>query len=123
MKRSPERTQFLEDLITGAIEHSGYGFPECIEYPDVPDGQVYAIIIDRYVEDGDDDYGAQYRVNADVMAKGVSMIIRDVEGKIVSDDHRKQIMAASRDKDASDMDVVDCLAILEVALFGEVIYC
>ncbi len=47
-RRTPERIQFLTDLLSGAIEHSGYGFSTAIEYEPADDSTAYAVIFDRF---------------------------------------------------------------------------
>lgn len=40
----------------------------------------------------------------------------------LSEDNRKRILAAERDRDAGELDVVDALAVVECAVFGAVVY-
>lgn len=144
-KRTAEREEFLFGMLIGALEHSGYGFSETIEtsYPDDviygPFTDAYAVIVDRYAEKGDEDYGKQYRVDLDTIAAGIGVIqraeLRPLEdgAKVLhnvktgqrlglSAAARKEILEQSRDNDGAQLDVVDALAILECALFGRVAY-
>lgn len=141
-KRSAEREQFLADLLTGAIEHAGYGFPAAKVWhcPDGAPGQWYAEITDRYLEPGDEGYGETQRVDLDTMAKGLG-VIRDAVLKEVRHDGpvphnaktgerlyfggeaRRDLLLADRTNgDDGDYDVIGALAVLECALFGRVVY-
>lgn len=126
-RRSVERKEFLSDLLIQACYHGGYGFAE-VEWA-TPIGYLYpmvepfrADITDHYVDDPEDpEYLIAYQVSIDTMARGINFIINRLD--LVSAENRKRIMAASKANDASDLDVVDALAILEIALFGKVVYC
>lgn len=127
--RSIERKEFLSDLLIQACHHNGYGFPEvewATEFDYMQDFSTpfRADITDRYEEDSpeiDDAHANTFQVSIDTMARGINLIIKRLD--LVSPENRKRIMVASKANDASDMDVVDCLAILEIALFGKVVYC
>lgn len=117
--RSPERKQFLTDLLCTAIEHAGYGFPEALVYEPDAD-QPHAFIIDRYesegVADGDLE---QYRIDLDTMAHG----LRVIEKWDRKPDWAVELLVASRTNgDDGDYDVIGALAVLECALFGQVTY-
>lgn len=115
--RSPERKQFLTDLLITAIEHGGYGFAEATEY--VPDGDdPHAVIVDRYDED-DDDALPPTRVDLDTMAKGLG-ILRKIEKP--SQWVRDLLLADRTNGDDGDYDVIGALAVLESAVFGEIRY-
>lgn len=117
--RSPARKQFLTDLLITAIEHAGYGFPEDLSYQ--PDGDdPHAFIIDRYESEGlRIDELEQYYVDLDTMAHGLG-IIRDWNHKA---EWVKDLLLADRTNgDDGDYDVIGALAVLECALFGEVVY-
>lgn len=137
--RSAQRIDFLDGVLVTAIEHYGYGFPEIIEYPDVENtADAYALITDRYEDDDDQ----TYRVDLDVIARGIGVIKDAVaqddpkfpdDGPVLfnaktdqrlylSHESRKAILEASRNNDAAELDVVDALAVLECALFGAVTY-
>lgn len=125
-QRSAERIEFLQDVLVGAIENSGYGWFTVQAYQDD-----FADITDNETE-------IQYHVDLDTVAQGIGVInkakIEYFEGEhalandytgerlYLSAERRKAIVQASRDNDAGDLDVVDCLAILECAIFGQVTY-
>jgi hypothetical protein len=117
--RSPQRKQFLTDLLITAIEHGGYGFPEAHEYE--PDGDdPHAVIVDRYDEPGDDDALKPTRIDLDTMAKGLRILNESTTNPA---DWVKELMLASRTNgDDGDYDVIGALAVLECAVYGKVIY-
>src|SRR3954464_12921791 len=98
MKRTPEREQFLSDMLIGAIEHSGYGFPGIVEYEPEPNGdpgQSYAIIYDRYDRCTDDSSYQSWRIDIDTMAKGLG-IVRKMPGSGAVADWVSDLIAADR---------------------------
>lgn len=121
--RTPERVEFLSDVLTTALEHAGYGFPGILEYPDVENpADVHAAIYDRYEEESDGTDGWRptqtWRVDIDTVAKGLGVL----KSKYQSKGHLRELFAADRDNDAGQIDVVGALAILEAALFGDITY-
>ena len=127
--RSIERKEFLSDLLIQACYHSGYGFAEVewatkIDYTQDFADPFRADITDRYEEESaeiDDAHAGVHQVTIDTMARGINLIVKRLD--LVSAEHRKRIMVASKANDASDLDVVDALAILEIAIYGKVVYC
>lgn len=147
--KSEERLTFLDDCLTGAIEHAGYGFAEAWVWEwDVAPGRAFAVISDKY-EDEDLDFDTAdgrvpdgfyaWLVDGNTVARGIGVIgkavMRDAkhdgmvphnaatgERLYVAPWLRKDIMAASRENDAGYLDVVGYLAILECALFGVTAY-
>lgn len=145
--RTPERIQFLSDLLIGAIEHAGYGFPHTLESKLDAGTDSYAVIVDRYELDEDDeeipDSAPRFRIDLDTIATGLSLIRRALvvtdgtdstepavyanpdtfERLYLGDGQRKNILLSDRTNgDDGDMDVIDHLAVLEIALFGAVTY-
>lgn len=114
-KRTTEREQFLSDLLVTAIEHAGYGFPETDEYVIEPDGRpagTYAVISNRYEEDE----STTYRVTIETMAHGIGVMRKNGTGG-------KAFWESDRtNAEDGDFDVLDALAVLESALFGEIVY-
>ncbi len=135
MKRSEKRQEFLNDLLVTAIENFGYGSFVVNEYdPYKGEGS--------YAEIGwyDDEYDpTKSRVDYDLLVKGLR-IIRKAELQPVDEDgnevlfsagkrlylspgQRKNIMLADRTNgDEGDIDVVDALAVLEIGVFGQVVF-
>lgn len=118
--RSAQRKQFLTDLLITAIEHAGYGFPEALVYEPDAD-QPHAVIIDRYESEGlRIGELEQYWVTLDTMAHGLEVLRKSTDNPA---DWVKELMLASRTNgDDGDYDVIGALAVLECALFGEVVY-
>lgn len=127
VNRTHERTQFLADVLVTAIEHCGYGFPGIVKYEPMIDGDsadTYAVIYDRYAEEEydttEDVKRVTYLVTIDTIAKGFGII-----GKMkANNDLMRDLMLANRTNgDDGDVDVIGALAVLECALFGDVVYC
>lgn len=121
MARTPERAQFLSDLLVTAIEHAGYGFPEVVEYVVEPQGDpagTYAVITNRY-EDEDE---TTYRVDLDTIAKGLGIARKLPATGPVAEWVRELLTADRTNHEDGDYDVVGALLVLECALFGEPTY-
>jgi hypothetical protein len=135
--RSEERVEFLRDCLCGAVENYGYGFFEVLEYvwEDTPDP--YALVVDK----NDEEDTTQYRIDLDLIAKGLGIIKRaqvepdednnssylvnaDTRERLyVGHEQRRNIMLADRTNgEDGDLDVIDYLAIVECGLFGAVMY-
>lgn len=127
IKRSPEREQFLADLFTTAIEHSGYGFPGVLEYrcDGLEPRDQFAVIFDRY----DDEQAAMdvptetFRIDIDTMAKGLG-IARKLSSRPegVAQWVKDLLLADRTNGDDGDYDVLGALLVLECAIFGEPTY-
>ncbi len=131
MARSEERAQFLDSLITTAVENYGHGWFEVDEYE--TGGPVRATIRETGSAD------PLVEVNRDVMARGIGVITRARLATFGDDGEclanattgarlyvhpkmRQRIMAATRENEAADLDCIDAMAIMECGLFGEVRY-
>jgi hypothetical protein len=128
-RRTPERSEFLSDVVTTALE-GGIGYwSEASVYkwwsPTLDGGtaehhdglgNAYAVIDE--VGDGDRDR-VEHLINLDVVATGIRRI---VAGDVVHEDMTKTIREADRDNDASLLDAADCDAIVQVGLLAEVRY-
>lgn len=152
VKRSPERVQFLADILVGAVENGGYGGLQAQEWH-CPEGQEpdwYAVMYE--VENPD----VVHRLDLDVIAKGVGVISRAKvqlfrcarahdhrycdDGEMVlhnaktgerlfmSQEMRRNIVAASFENDAAgasnggDLDVIAYMAVMECGIYGQVVY-
>ncbi|MDH6462084.1 hypothetical protein M2302_002259 [Micromonospora sp. A200] len=131
--RSAERIEFLDGLLVTAIENYGYGWFLVHEY-EGEGADAYAVI------EPEDEPGTKHRVDIDTMAKGLGVIRRAVmreterDGEVLHNAEtgerlymgralRKDILDADRTNgDEGDIDVVGALAVLECALFGQVVY-
>jgi hypothetical protein len=151
-RRSSGRVRFLSDVLITAIEHGGYGFPTCETYEPEPGGDpagTYAIVADRYIAPGDDGHGRTWLVDLDTIAHGMTIIRRAFvatdgiptqytpggsdeavyvhpdswERLYLSERLRRELLAGDRANDAGEFDVIGALAVVEIALFGAVVYC
>jgi hypothetical protein len=122
VKRTEERNEFLASILVSAIEHAGYGFPGILKYSGLTmDADSYAVIYDRYEEtpDGSANWAPKqtWRIDVDTIAKGIGILRkRNYPGT-------RDLIEADRENDATEIDVVGALAIVEAALFGDVVYC
>ena len=135
--KSPQRIEFLTDVLITAVEHCGYGWFAVKEY--TCDGEdPYALIEELYEE-----RPTKYRLDMNVVARGISVIRQAVlktptnrpdEGLVLhnartgqrlfmSESLRSTILESSRENDAGEIDVVGALAVVECGLFGYVQYC
>jgi hypothetical protein len=126
MKRSPERIQFLSDILTTAIEGGINFWVQVDEYKweNVP--EPYAVIEDMY------DDNKSYRVDLDLIARGVNRIVKGEAD--VGRQTKKLITAASFQNDCmpdfvaekanfgnyyvSDIDAGIADTIVQVGIFG-----
>lgn len=124
-KRTPERVKFLNYLLSTAIEHGGYGFPEVQEWSggESHDPDTFVLITDRYIEDETDPaYAVVHKIDLDTMARGLK-VIREANSEQNQGRWVKDLLLADRTNgDEGDYDVIGALAVLECALFGEVVY-
>jgi hypothetical protein len=150
MKRSPEREQFLSDLIITAVE-GGIGYWSTVShYQYVDDGKLFVAVKGSQIPDGvqgtfaaihelkDDETGykdAPLILDVDVMAKGLRLRLEQIANQIVAigvpdgvpDHHplcvlRRAWLKADRENDAGEFDADDCDGFAQCALFGEVRY-
>lgn len=113
-RRSAERTTYLADVMTTAIE-GGINYwasldtVSRVEDPTEILGWRYdaAHLVD--LEDGE-----EYTISLDTIAQGLNRI-----SKILPDCH---IASAHRDMDAGDLDANDADAVVQYGLFGELVY-
>lgn len=136
MARTAKRTEFLGDVLVGAVENYGYGWFKVEDYhtPEDDPASWYADIVAE-----DDDEGIVHHVDLDVIAKGFGVIrdavLRETAGEAVlhnaktgdrlyvSEGQRANILLSNRTNgEDGDMDVIDYLAVVECALFGQVVY-
>lgn len=113
-RRSAERTTYLADVMTTAIE-GGINYwasldtVSTVEDPTEILGWRYDA---AYVVDLED--GEEYSISLDTIARGLNRI-----SKIRPDGH---IASAHRAMDAGDLDAIDADIIVQYGLFGELVY-
>lgn len=113
--KSPERKEFLNDVFTIALE-GGIGYWSYAEEYHNNSDDYFAVIVDA---EGDDAF-EKSTINQDTIVKGINKII-NLEVKI-NPDMRLDIIAASKENDASNIDanIADC--IVQVGLLGEIVF-
>jgi hypothetical protein len=136
-----DRRDFYASIVTTALE-GGIGYWSAAEeyrwyFPDIdggraepgPDGSAnaYALIVPAD-EDSDGDHWPKdaggepcARVTVDNVRRGLRQIVSG-EGQLVGEETRRRFALALREWDAGDLDAGDCDMIVQVAIFGKVIY-
>jgi len=113
-KRSAARIKFLEDIVITAIEGGVNFWADVRDYNYSTPGSVSARIRDS------ESVGEWEVVNMDTIAKGLGLIRKNND--LVGDVYLGYIKTAESEKDAGIIDADTATAIVEVALFGEVVY-
>jgi len=132
MARSEERTRFLRDVITTALE-GGVGYwSVCEHYQWVAeDGTVYVPVrgemrrepeAETYAEirDTGEPSSDLKRVDVELIEAGLAKI--GESGFRLNDQQRSGILLADRESDAGMIDSDDADAIVQAGLFGEIVY-
>lgn len=121
-KRSPEREQWLADVLTTAVEGGVNYWASVSEYKwqDRAPADVYAVIHDQE----DDEPGAGHRVTIDTIAHGLSTLrrARATEAWLQSESWRRVLDSDRTNGDEGDFDAGDADCIVQAGIFGEVIY-
>ena len=139
--RSPEREQFLADIIIGAVE-GGTGYWACVseyKHPDDNPAATYAVLHEALddddesvdsIEGGFGHYPAHMlailgppryeaagkRIDVDVAARGLSVLCAEHTGI------GNALREANRENDAGQLDANDCDCIIQAGLFGQIVY-
>jgi len=120
VRRTAEREQFLADIITGAIEGGINYWAATEEYKwDCPAQDTHAVI--REVLDFDaPEYGPPVIMTLDTIARGIRILLEP--GVEISPDIREAVREGNRDNDACyiDADAADC--IVQMAIFGKLVF-
>lgn len=119
--RTPEREQFLADILTTAIEGGINYWAEVAEYRNehsVPVADTFAVIYDE------DD--KEYRITIDTVAKGIGVIKGfDYQPNYFGDGgaYWRELLKADRTNgDDGDYDAIVADWIVQAGLFGRIIY-
>src|SRR5690349_12305629 len=131
-KRTPEREEFLADILTTAVEGGINDWAEVIRYKwDGREHKDYlAVIVDKeWAYDGDDssepDFPEQ-TITIDVIAKGIGVIKGfDYQPNYFGDggSYWRQFLLADRTNgDDGDYDAIVADWIVQAGLFGEIVY-
>lgn len=116
--RSVERAEFLDDVITTAVE-GGTGYWAVVhayKWVDLKPGEVYAVI----EEIEDPQAPGRHRIDADLIARGIGRVL--YPGFRIRADLCELIRAADREADAGLIDADGADVIVQAALFGEIVY-
>lgn len=113
--RSDERATFLADIIIAAVE-GGTGYWASVSAYKWTDGPE----VTTATLHPEDEPGAAHVVTLDVIAHGFAAIREN--DRICSAGLRALIVAADRSNDAGDVDADAADAIVQAALFGELVY-
>lgn len=122
--RSAERTEFLEDIITAAVEGgtgywaqvSRYKWDGCVTHATLHE------MLDELDDDGHVRVGEGLELTIDKVATALGKI-KAGDVKHVSAEWCKRITEASRENDAGEIDAADADNIVQVALLGgEIVY-
>ena len=136
-ERKPERIEFLADVIITAAE-GGIGYWSQVSVykwwdPDLEGGtaehtegqqNAYMVVHEQADGDQDDDLDPELKVafiGVDDIARALGILRKGpVEG--ISDEARRLISGADRENDAGSLDAGDADSIVQVAMFGKVVY-
>lgn len=122
MRRSPERTQFLADILTTAVEGGINYWAEVSDYTWDFDNPGVAFVRVYCIEDDDLTPPEGVPVDIEKIAKAIARILDPQIPTDLSATNVKMIRDASKENDAGDVDadLADC--IMQVAVLGDVIY-
>ena len=114
-----DREQFLDDVVSTALE-GGIGYwSVCSSYKwkDVPET---VAIIEEFDEGTGEPFGDKIRVDRALIEKGIKEILSgdgDVSKNLI-----KSVAAAYATNDAGDIDSDDADCIVQVGVFGKLVY-
>ena len=121
--RSEEREEFLADIITTAIE-GGTGYWALVheyKWSERPPSEVYAVISEDEEQIGSEAEAPGYhRIDIDVIAKGIGRIREDAFP--INSHLKAEILLADRENEGGDIDADSADAIVQAAIFGELVY-
>lgn len=120
--RSPERTQFLNDLLITAIE--GGMTSQWAEFRSIERDEelniVKAVLVDEY--DPVDMAPQSWTVTIDTMAKGLAVHRNDPAFTEQCEGGNGLTLADRTNGEDGDYDAIDADAILQLGLFGKVVF-
>jgi len=113
MTRSPEREEFLADILTTAVEGGVNYWAYADAYIHTPSKDAAVLL-----EEAEEDECPHY-VDIDSIAKGIALYLEHLRPQ---NEYRKRIAEANRDNDAGELDAEDADVIVQFAIFGEIKY-
>lgn len=116
MARSPEREQFLRDILCAFAEGGIQMIGEIVSRDFDADALEYKRVDVKYFDDP-----KTHRVTIETIARGLA-VCRKGPVPYLSRLSRRRLNECYRDMDAGEIDAVDATNIVEIGLFGEVIY-
>lgn len=116
MKRSAERTEFLNDILCAFAEGGIQMIGEIVERDFDDDAMIYRKLVVEYTDDP-----KHHAVTIETIAKGLA---RCRKGPVpyLGRGSRLRLNECYRECDAGEIDAVDATNIVEIGLFGEVVY-
>jgi coenzyme F420-reducing hydrogenase gamma subunit len=132
IKRTTERAQFLADVLTCAVEGGINYWASVSDYrwydPTFEDGGGTAEHVDGVpnayatVHETESDGTVSGLIGVDQVATAIRDILNGKEGIRINDADVALIREANRDNDAGEIDAGIADMIVQVAMFGEVVY-
>lgn len=120
-KRSPEREQFLADVLVSIVEDGGYNGwrrvrRDTYHYEPAAEARVSLLCIG----DGREEEFSEHEVTIETVAAGIAKL---QSGNIrINSELLGWILAGAAKNDAGDIDAEAADCILQAALFGELVY-
>ena len=113
-----ERVEFLTDVFTCIVEDFGYNSWRQIERYDIDTSTATIVVCDEYEQFSDD--SEVFNINLETVVDGLGKIgSRDMK---INGSMAQLINEANANNDAGQLDVFDADAILQVAIFDELVY-
>lgn len=123
-KRSAERDSFLKDVVIGFVEDGGTNSWRQIEryrYETADPDDIFSPMVvaeATFIDVEDDD--KSYAIDHETVAKGLGKLRRGEGG--MNSTMRGAILAADAENDAGQIDAYDADAIVQLGVFGELVY-
>lgn len=121
MSKSAARTQFLAGVLCtfaeGGIQMIGERL-SAVTHDDAEGIPEYDSVTIRYSDEED---GTEHIVTPDTIAHAFTIMAKG-DVRYLREGTRKRYLRASRQNDAGDIDAADATNIVEIAIFGEVVY-
>jgi hypothetical protein len=116
--RTDARTEFLGDIITGAVE-GGIGYWSAVSRYRWEDCVTHATV--HVVKDDESGYEHEgLTLDIDAVERGLKLIREGGCG--LNTRLRNRLLVADRGNDAGQLDAFDCDVIVQAGLLGEIVY-
>jgi len=117
--RSPEREEFLSDILITAVEGGTGYWAQASNYNHTP-AATATVTLHEYHEEDDEGIIPQHLVDLDTIEKGLDLYLSFLKDRV--DATWREYMAANLQNDAGDFDAEDADVIVQFAIFGEIKY-